>query len=189
MSTATDAPDATIAARRPRGRPRKAVTLPLPPVQTSALTVEEAATVEAAKYILQSRLQRAHGSALHSSFQVRELAQLRMGALDHERFAVMFLDASHRLIAFDEMFIGTLTTATVYPREVVKRALAHNAAAVILCHNHPSGNVVPSPADKFLTCRLTQVLELVDVKVLDHIVVGQTATLSFVEQGLMRAVT
>jgi DNA repair protein RadC len=100
-------------------------------------------------------------------------------------FLVVFLDAQNRLIAAEEMFRGTLTQTSVYPREIVKRSLAHNAAAVIFAHNHPSGLAEPSRADELLTSTLKQALALVDVKVLDHFVVGVASALSFAERGLL----
>lgn len=104
----------------------------------------------------------------------------------HERevFAVMFLDNQHRLIAFEELFFGTIDSASVYPREVLKAALKVNAAALIFAHNHPSGDATPSQADKQITQRLKEALALVDIRVLDHIVVGDSA-LSFAERGLL----
>ncbi|NNN61681.1 DNA repair protein RadC [Vibrio sp. A11] len=104
----------------------------------------------------------------------------------HERevFAVMFLDNQHRLIAFEELFFGTIDSASVYPREVLKAALKVNAAALILAHNHPSGDATPSQADKQITQRLKEALALVDIRVLDHIVVGDSA-ISFAERGLL----
>lgn len=104
---------------------------------------------------------------------------------DHEVFAVMFLDSQHRLIALEEMFRGTLTQTSVYPREVVKRALALNAGAVVLAHNHPSGMPEPSRADEHLTHTLKAALSMVDVRVLDHIVVGGADSVSMAERGLM----
>ena len=97
----------------------------------------------------------------------------------------LFLDAQQRLIASEEMFHGTLTQTSVYPREVVKRALMHNAAAVILAHNHPSGMAEPSQADRLLTDALKQALALVDVRVLDHFIIGDEVALSFAEKGLI----
>ncbi|MBQ0946317.1 DNA repair protein RadC [Ideonella sp. 4Y16] len=104
---------------------------------------------------------------------------------DFEAFVVMFLDAQHRLIAIEEMFRGTLTQTSVYPREVVKRALAHGAGAVILSHNHPSGSLEPSRADEHLTQALKSALALVDVRVLDHVVVGASGHRSMAERGLI----
>lgn len=116
---------------------------------------------------------------------VKHYLQLQLAALPHEVFAVLFLDAQHRLIACEEMFRGTLTQTSVYPREVIKRALSHNAASVVLAHNHPSGALEPSRADELLTQTLKDSLALVDVRVLDHIVVGRTGALSFAERGML----
>ena len=117
--------------------------------------------------------------------RVKDYLQMRLGALPHEVFAVLFLDAQQRLIACEEMFRGTLTQTSVYPREVVKRALELNTASVILSHNHPSGVLEPSRADELLTQTLKSSLQLVDVRVLDHVVVGRTGALSFAERGLV----
>jgi len=116
---------------------------------------------------------------------VRHYLQLHLAARPHEVFAVMFLDAQHRLIALEEMFRGTLTQTSVYPREVVVRALHHHAAAVVLAHNHPSGGVEPSRADEALTQTLKSALALVDVRVLDHVIVAAGQTLSMAEKGLI----
>jgi DNA repair protein RadC len=117
--------------------------------------------------------------------RVKSFLQLQLGGREHEVFAVLFLDAQHRLIALEELFRGTLSQTSVYPREVVKRALARNAAAVILAHNHPSGVAEPSRADELLTQALRSALGLVDVRVLDHFVVGQGQVVSFAERGLL----
>jgi DNA repair protein RadC len=116
---------------------------------------------------------------------VRDYLQLQLGAHRHEVFAVLFLDSQHKLLAFEEMFKGTLTQTSVYPREVVLRALHHHAAAVVLAHNHPSGSPKPSSADVALTHTLKTTLALVDVRVLDHFVVTAHATASMAEQGLL----
>ncbi|MDR2335942.1 MAG: DNA repair protein RadC [Burkholderiaceae bacterium] len=116
---------------------------------------------------------------------VKHYLKLHLSGRMHEVFAVLFLDGQHRLIAMEEMFQGTLTQASVYPREVVKRALHHHAAAVILAHNHPSGNTRPSQADVQLTRQLSASLALVDVRVLDHLVVGVGEVLSMAESGDM----
>ncbi len=108
-----------------------------------------------------------------------------LGGRHQEVFLWLFLDTQHRVIASEELFHGTLNQTSVYPREVVKRALAHNAAAVILAHNHPSGVAEPSQSDQLLTDVLKQALNLVDVRVLDHFVVGASQTLSFAEKGLI----
>jgi len=123
--------------------------------------------------------------ALTSPAAVRALLVARLAALPHEVFAVLLLDAQHRLIECAELFRGTLTQTSVYPREVVKTALAANAASVIFAHNHPSGIAEPSRADELLTQSLKQALGTVDVRVLDHFVVAGTATISFAERGLL----
>lgn len=114
----------------------------------------------------------------------KEYLKYRMAHHEREVFAVMLLDKQHRLIQFCELFYGTIDSTAVYPREVVKLVLQHNAAAVIFAHNHPSGVAEPSEADKSITKRLTDALALIDVKVLDHIVVGETQV-SFAERGLI----
>ncbi len=123
--------------------------------------------------------------ALSSPAAVRDLLKHRMAGLPHEVFVVLLLDAQHRVIAMEELFRGTLTQTSVYPREVVKAALRANAAAVIFAHNHPSGVAEPSSADELLTRTLKQALSLVDVQTLDHFIVAGTKTLSFAERGLM----
>jgi DNA repair protein RadC len=122
---------------------------------------------------------------LNSPQVVQDYLRLRIGHLQAEAFTVLFLDSQHRLLACEEMFHGTLTQTAVYPREVVKRALALNAGAVILAHNHPSGVAEPSHADRMLTTAMQNALGLVDVKVLDHFVVAGRQVLSFAQQGLM----
>ena len=116
---------------------------------------------------------------------VKDYLRLVLGGRQQEVFMVLFLDAQNHVIDCEEMFRGTLTQTSVYPREVVKRALLHNAGAVILAHNHPSGLAEPSHADEVLTATLKRALALVDVKVLDHFVVGSDSVLSFVERGLV----
>ncbi|MCX7661047.1 MAG: DNA repair protein RadC [Caldimonas manganoxidans] len=120
-----------------------------------------------------------------SPTQVKDYLRLKLADLPHEVFAVLFLDAQHRLLAMEELFRGTLTQTSVYPREVVKRALALNAAAVMLAHNHPSGVAEPSKADEYLTRTLQSALGLVDVRVLDHFVVAREHVVSFAERGLL----
>jgi DNA repair protein RadC len=117
--------------------------------------------------------------------QVRDYLVLKLGALTREVFMVLFLDAQNRLTAAEELFSGTLTQTSVYPREVVKRAIYHNAASVIFAHNHPSGTTQQSAADEQLTQQLKQALALVDVRVLDHFIVAGNQTLSFAERGLL----
>ena len=122
---------------------------------------------------------------LSSPRQVRDYLCLKLGVLPREVFVVLFLDAQNRVLAQEELFTGTLTQTSVYPREVVKHALGHNAAAVILAHNHPSGVAEPSIQDQALTRTLAEALALVDVKVLDHFIVAPGACLSFAERGLI----
>ncbi|MDK9724563.1 MAG: DNA repair protein RadC [Sterolibacteriaceae bacterium MAG5] len=123
---------------------------------------------------------------LSSPVAVRAWLRLQLAALPHEVFCALWLDSQNRLIAFDELFRGTLAQTSVYPREVVKRALACNAAAVVFAHNHPSGAAEPSRADEALTQALRQALALVDIKLLDHfIVAGPAEPLSFAERGLL----
>jgi DNA repair protein RadC len=117
--------------------------------------------------------------------EVRNFLALQLDGHSQELFGVMFLDSQHRLIGFEVLFKGTLTQTSVYPREVVRHALLHNAAAVVLAHNHPSGVAEPSRADEFLTQTLVSALRLVDVRVLDHIVVGRGQTVSLAERGLL----
>jgi DNA repair protein RadC len=123
--------------------------------------------------------------SLASPAAVRGYLRLRMQDLGHECFYCVFLDAQNRVIAADELFRGTLTQTSVYPREVVKHSLRHNAAAVILAHNHPSGVAEPSVQDQALTRTLAEALALVDVKVLDHFIVAPGACMSFAERGLI----
>jgi DNA repair protein RadC len=117
--------------------------------------------------------------------QVKDYLALHLGGLPHEVFALLFLDGQNRLLCLEELFRGTLTQTSVYPREVVKRALALNAGAVVLAHNHPSGLAEPSRADEYLTQTLKTALALVDVRVLDHLVVGRGQVVSMAERGLL----
>ena len=117
--------------------------------------------------------------------QVKDYVALQLAGRQQEVFAVVFLDAQHRLLALEEMFHGSLSQTSVYPREVVRRALALNAGAVILAHNHPSGVAEPSRADAYLTATLKSALALVDVRVIDHLVVGQGMVVSMAERGLV----
>jgi len=141
------------------------------------------AVLEMARRALRERLER--GSALNSPQAVRDYLRLKLQDRPHEVFVGVFLDAQNRVLAVEELFRGTLTQTSVYPREVVKHALAHNAAALIFAHNHPSGIAEPSRSDEALTQALKQALALVDVKVLDHFVVGAGAAMSFAERGLL----
>lgn len=145
--------------------------------------VQLQAVVEMARRALQEEMR--SGDALNSPRAVREYLQLLLRARQQEVFLVIYLDAQHRVIASEELFQGTLTQTSVYPREVVKRALHHNAAALIFAHNHPSGLAEPSEADRLLTDALKQSLQLVDVRVLDHFIVAGPACLSFAERGML----
>lgn len=120
-----------------------------------------------------------------SPHDIKRYLKLKLMALEHEVFAVIFLDNRHGVIEYEEMFRGTIDGASVYPREVVKRALYHNAAAVIFSHNHPSGNPEESTSDLLITNRLKDALNLIDVKVLDHIIIGNSETTSFAEKGIL----
>jgi DNA repair protein RadC len=145
--------------------------------------VQLMAAHELAKRALAEEIRR--DALLNSPDQVRSYLRLRLGHLPHEVFLALFLDAQNRLLAPEELFRGTLTQTSVYPREVVKRALAHNAAAVVFAHNHPSGVAEPSRADEMLTRALKEALQLVDVRVLDHLIVAQDKVMSFAERGLI----
>ncbi|MCH9639651.1 MAG: DNA repair protein RadC [Betaproteobacteria bacterium] len=125
------------------------------------------------------------GNVLNSPKLVRDFLRLSLANKQHEVFIGIFLDAKNHTISTEELFSGTLTQASVYPREVIKRALHHNAAAIIFAHNHPSGNTSPSHADKELTQTLKQALTLIDVKVLDHFIIANGSILSFAEHNLI----
>lgn len=141
------------------------------------------ATTEMARRHMMEKLSK--GDVLESPDHTRRYLQSRLRDYPHEVFACLFLDNRHRVIKFEELFRGTINGASVHPREVVKRALEHNAASVILAHNHPSGVAEPSEADRHITQQLTNALRLVDIRVLDHLVVGDGETVSFAERGLM----
>jgi DNA repair protein RadC len=143
--------------------------------------VQLQAVVEMAQRALQEEMRT--GDALNSPRAVREFLQLLLHARQQEVFVAIFLDAQHRVVATEELFQGTLTQTSVYPREIVKRALHHNAAALIFAHNHPSGVAEPSDADRLLTEELKKALGLVDVRVLDHFIVAGAGCLSFAEKG------
>ena len=138
--------------------------------------LEQAAEIIKSKYL--------RGNVFASSQATSDYLQFKMAGYDREVFAVLLLDSQHRLIAFKELFFGTINSASVYPREVIKLALDHNAAAVIFAHNHPSGDPEPSNADKRITQKLKSALELVDIPVLDHFVIGETCV-SFAEKGFI----
>lgn len=139
--------------------------------------------LRAAHEILATRM--THGDALASPGAVRDYLRVLLDGREREVFVVVLLDAQNRVLATEELFTGTLTQTSVYPREVVKTALKHNSAAVIFAHNHPSGVAEPSQADQLLTANLKQALSLVDIKVLDHFIVAGGSAMSFAERGLL----
>ena len=149
----------------------------------SAKRSELVAVLELARRALAEQLR--ERAALDTPQAVRHYLQLQLAARAHEVFAVLFLDSQHRLIALEELFRGTLTQTSVYPREVVLRALHHQASAVVLAHNHPSGSTAPSRADEALTQTLKAALALVDVRVLDHVIVAPGQALSMAEKGMI----
>ena len=140
-------------------------------------------TIRRALRILESRMRT--GEVLSSPDAVRDYLRLRIAGLEYEVFMCVFLDAQNRVITAEEMFRGTLTQTSVYPREIVKAALLNNAAGVIFAHNHPSGMAEPSHADELLTRTLKDALAMVDCRVLDHFIVAGTGILSFAERGLL----
>lgn len=141
------------------------------------------ASVEMTQRHFSETLQR--GNVLKNPKQTQNFLMARLRDYSFEVFSCLYLDNRHRVIQFEELFRGTINGASVHPREVVKKALGHNAAAVIFAHNHPSGMPEPSMADQKITRQLTDALALVDVRVLDHVVVGDGITVSFAEQGLI----
>jgi DNA repair protein RadC len=143
--------------------------------------LSEQDVLEAASEILLEKVRRQ--GVMDSPAAVKQFLQARLGSLDHERLEVLWLDSQRGLIAVETLAIGTLNQAPVYPREVVKAALRHNADAAVLAHNHPSGHAEPSGADRSITERLKQALGLIDVRVVDHLVVSATACVSFAERG------
>ena len=145
--------------------------------------VQLQAALEVARRALGETL--AAGDVLSTPGAVRDFLRLTLAGREHEVFLAVFLDAQHRVIATEEPFHGTLTQTSVFPREIVKSALKHNAAALIFAHNHPSGVAEPSQADQLLTDTLKRALALVDVKVLDHFIVGRGTAMSFAERGLL----
>ncbi|MCR4300505.1 MAG: DNA repair protein RadC [Sulfuricaulis sp.] len=145
--------------------------------------VQLQASLELGRRFLAEKLKRE--VTLGSTRDTRDFLQAQLRDRKHEVFCVLFLDNRHRVLTFEELFQGTLNGTAVYPREIVKRALRLNAAAVILAHNHPSGVAEPSRADELLTNRLKDALALVDIRLLDHLVVGDGETVSFSERGLI----
>jgi DNA repair protein RadC len=142
----------------------------------------EAEVLEAAAGFIKERFKRSE--TFTSALDAQNFLNLRLGYQEREVFAVLFLDSQHRLIEYQELFFGTIDAAAVYPREVIKAALHHNAAAVIFSHNHPSGVSQPSQADISITDKLKKALDLIDVRTLDHIIVGEE-TFSFAENGYL----
>ena len=137
--------------------------------------------LEAARQVVDQRMQR--GTSFSDPSVARQFFRDKLAGLEREVFAVVFLDSRHRMIDYAELFFGTIDGAEVHPREVVRHALLHNAGALLIAHNHPSGNPEPSAADRALTARLKQALALIDVRLLDHIVVGGSMTTSLAERG------
>lgn len=174
---------ANITASRPRQR-RPPVSAPPAP---SVLILDDKSRriVERAIRVLEeSAIYRVE--AMASPYAVRDYLKLKFAGLEHEEFHAIWLDSQNRVISFDRMFTGTLTQTSVYPREVVKAGLTHNAGAVVFAHNHPAGVPEPSRADELLTRSLKDALAMVDIKVLDHfIVAGNAPPLSFAERGLI----
>ncbi len=146
-------------------------------------TVKEQEALAYAASIIEAKV--ISSEPLTSCVQVVEFLKLKNAALEHEVFSVMFLNTQHKLIAFENMFTGSIKSASVYPREIAKRALALNAAALILVHNHPSGCPTPSEADKRITKNIKNVMELLDIEVLDHFITGGPDAVSFATFGLM----
>lgn len=152
------------------------------PLFACELPVSAQRTIQEALTLLELQL-REPGAAFTSSHAVRDWLRLQLSPLDREAFTVLWLDNQHRLIADDMLFLGTINSISVHPREVVKAGLKHNAAAAVLAHNHPSGHSEPSGADRRITERLKQALDLVDIRLLDHLVVGGMDIVSFAGRG------
>lgn len=147
-----------------------------------ALSASAQHTIREALTLLERQL-REPGASFTSSHAVRDWLRLQLATLEREEFTALFLDNQHRLIAHDTLFSGTINHTQVHPREVVKAALKHNAAAILVAHCHPSGLAEPSDADRRITERLKQALDLVDIRLLDHLVVGGMDVISFAERG------
>ncbi|NIE50698.1 DNA repair protein RadC [Pantoea sp. Ap-870] len=152
------------------------------PLFARELAPTEQQTVRTALTLLERQL-REPGASFTSSHAVRDWLRLQLATLEREEFTALFLDNQHRLIAHDTLFTGTINHTQVHPREVVKAALKHNAAAILVAHCHPSGLAEPSDADRRVTERLKQALNLVDIRLLDHLVVGGMDIVSFAERG------
>ncbi|WP_243211948.1 DNA repair protein RadC [Klebsiella pneumoniae] len=147
-----------------------------------AMTPYAQCTIRRALNILERQL-REPGAAFTTSSSVRDWLRLQLTQEQREEFSVLWLDNQHRLVAYDTLFLGTINAVTVHPREIVKAGLKHNAAAAVLAHNHPSGHSEPGDADRRITDRLRQALGLVDIRLLDHLVVGGMDVISFAEHG------
>lgn len=152
------------------------------PLFACELAPTDQQTIRTALTLLEGQL-REPGASFTSSSSVRDWLRLQLATLDREAFTVLWLDNQHRLISHDTLFLGTINSITVHPREVVKSGLKNNAAAAVLAHNHPSGEAEPSQADRLITERLKQALDLVDIRLLDHLVVGGMDIVSFAERG------
>lgn len=159
-------------------------TPPVPATYSSELQSNEMHLVHRALHVLEQRLFQ-RGPCLENPQSVRQYLRLALAGERDEVFAVLFLDTKHRLLAFEPLFQGTVDSAAVYPRRIVQRALAHKSAAVILVHNHPSGCTQPSHNDLVLTQELKRLLEGLQVRVLDHLIIGQGEPYSFAESGRM----
>ncbi|MBF0264125.1 MAG: DNA repair protein RadC [Gammaproteobacteria bacterium] len=146
-------------------------------------TVSVNEIVRMAKQLLNRRF--AKGKVLSAPKDSIDFLKLKLSHLEHEVFSLIFLDNTHKIIQYEEMFRGTIDSSSVYPREVVKRALQLNTAAVIFAHNHPSGNPEPSQSDELITQRLVEALKLMDIRVLDHIVIGGDQNVSMAERGMI----
>jgi len=155
-------------------------------MQKKYAALDEDQLIASALQVLEKRIEyKVAGKLIDRPETAKQYFRLRLATLEHEVFSVLFLDNRHRIIACEDMFRGTIDGTSVHPREVVKTALKHNAAAVVFAHNHPSGNPEPSQADQQLTRRLKEALGLVDVRVLDHLVVGFEGVVSLADRGLV----
>jgi DNA repair protein RadC len=148
------------------------------------LTKDEQKIIDNAIQIIESKSNN-NDFVINSPDAVKQFCVLQLAMSENEKFGVLFLDNQHRLIEFSIMFTGTVDSATIYPREVAKKALALNSSAIVITHNHPSGLLTPSNADKQITTKLFDGLKLLDIRVLDHIIVSQQGSLSFAERGLI----
>ena len=153
------------------------------PAYNAEKTESENKIISEALQILESRI-KIKGDFMENPQHVEKYLRIQFSEMEYEAFSVLFLDNQHRLIAFEEMFKGTINGSSVHPREVVKTALKHNASAIILSHNHPSGVAIPSSADKQITKILVNALELIDVRILDHVIIGDDS-FKFSEAGLI----